>query len=58
MATYKKGQLVYWYNMYTKRKRRLRIVRKLTNGNYVVEYPNGAAFGKRSVNRGDLSTSK
>jgi len=55
---YKKGKLVYWYNMHTKRKRKLRIVKNLGKGNYSVQYPDGSAFGKYSVNRGDLSSSK
>jgi len=58
MAKYKKGQLVYWYNMWTKRKKRLRIVKSLGQGDYSVTYPDGKAFGKHSVNEGDLSMRK
>ena len=55
MRRYKKGEIVYWYNMYTKRKRKMRIKKVLPNERYSLEYPNGAAFGKRSVDGQDLS---
>ena len=58
MVKYKKGQLVYWYNMWTKRKSKLRIVKYLGKSKYKVEYPGGEAFGKHSVYEGDLSKRK
>ena len=54
MAKYKKGEIVYWYNMYTKRRSKMRIKKVLTKHKYELEYPNGAAFGKRTVYEGDL----
>ena len=58
MRRYKKGEIVYWYNMYTKRKRKMRIKKALKNYRYELEYPNGATFGKRSVDGQDLSKRK
>lgn len=51
---YKKGEIVYWYNMHTKRKSRMRIKKCLGKHKYEVEYPDGRAFGKSSVWEGDL----
>jgi len=51
---YKVGEIVYWYNMYTKRRRRMKIKKCLGKHKYELEYPDGKAFGKRTVYEDDL----
>ena len=51
---YKNGEIVYWYNMYTKRRRKMKIKKCLGNYKYELEYPDGRAFGKRTVYEDNL----